>query len=86
MSDMPERIKAWLWNGKTNAGGWHVNGQGTVETYIRRDAPELVALVEALRAFRAFDELPTQAKRPDVFEFRVRQPLLRALAAYEALK
>jgi chromosome segregation ATPase len=36
-------------------------------------------LREALQAFKDFDDLPREAKRPDVFELRVRQPILAAL-------
>lgn len=43
-------------------------------------APDVAELVEALRAFKAFDDMPTEAKRPDVFEMKVRQPILAALA------
>ena len=47
------------------------------------DAATLRAEVErlrgALQAFKDFDDLPTIAKRPDVFELRVRQPILAAL-------
>jgi len=45
--------------------------------------PEVMALVEAVRSFDEFDRLPTAAKRPDVFERKVRQPALRALTALE---
>lgn len=45
--------------------------------------PEVMALVEAVMAFDEFDRLPTAAKRPDVFERKVRQPALRALSALE---
>ena len=60
--------------------------------YIRADlcAPtqdeQVKRLVEAVQAFADFDALPTHSKRPDVFEIRVRQPLLRAHAALRALE
>ena len=42
--------------------------------------------VEALRAFKAFDEMPTRYKRPDVFEVSVRRKLLSTLAEIEGEK
>ena len=36
--------------------------------------------VAAMQALKDFDELPLSAKRPDVFERRVRHPILVALA------
>ena len=47
-----------------------------------RDAAEakLAKAVEALEAFAEFDALPTAVKRPDLFEIKVRKPILRTLA------
>jgi hypothetical protein len=39
--------------------------------------------VEALQAFKTFDDMPTKYKRPDVFEVSVRRKLLAALAEIE---
>jgi len=36
--------------------------------------------VSAMQALKDFDELPLSAKRPDVFERRVRHPILVALS------
>lgn len=47
--------------------------------YHREHAVE--ALVKAAEAFKDFDDMPTAHKRPDVFELKVRKPLLAALAA-----
>jgi len=41
---------------------------------------KLAKAVEALQAFKAFDEMPTRYKRPDVFEVSVRRKLLSTLA------
>lgn len=78
MSDAPERI--WTWD-ETNCTDKNPHNKFTTE-YIRADlaAPDLAELVEALQAFKDFDDMPTEAKRPDVFELRVRQPILAALA------
>ena len=35
--DMPEKIKAWNWNGKTHSGQWHINPQGETTEYTRSD-------------------------------------------------
>lgn len=42
--------------------------------------------VDALRAFKDFDDMPTSHKRPDVFELRVRRKLLSTLAEIEGEK
>jgi hypothetical protein len=47
---------------------------------------ELAKAVEALRAFKAFDDMPTKYKRPDVFEMSVRRKLLATLAEIEGEK
>jgi hypothetical protein len=47
---------------------------------------KLAKAVEALRAFKDFDDMPTSYKRPDVFELRVRRKLLAALAEIEGEK
>ena len=47
------------------------------------DAPEIKALMDAGKAFADFDALPVSAKRPDIFELRVRQPIMRAFAALQ---
>jgi hypothetical protein len=47
---------------------------------------ELAKAVEALQAFKAFDEMPTRYKRPDVFEVSVRRKLLSTLAEIEGEK
>jgi hypothetical protein len=44
---------------------------------------KLAKAVEALRAFKDFDDMPTSYKRPDVFELRVRRKLLATLAEIE---
>lgn len=59
----------------------------TAKRYLDRIvAAEAVAekLRGALQAFKDFDDLPVFAKRPDVFELRVRQPILAALSTTEA--
>jgi len=40
----------------------------------------LAKAVEALEAFAEFDALPTAVKRPDLFEIKVRKPILRTIA------
>jgi chromosome segregation ATPase len=47
---------------------------------------KLAKAVEALRAFKAFDDMPTKYKRPDVFEVSVRRKLLATLAEIEGEK
>ena len=44
---------------------------------------KLAKAVEALQAFKAFDDMPTRYKRPDVFEVSVRRKLLSTLAEIE---
>lgn len=41
---------------------------------------KLAKAVGALEAFAEFDALPTAVKRPDLFEIKVRKPILRTLA------
>ena len=57
--------------------------------YIRADIHEarikelenkLAKALGALQAFKDFDDLPLEWKRPDVFEIEVRKPTLRTLA------
>jgi hypothetical protein len=40
----------------------------------------LAKAVGALQVFKDFDDLPLESKRPDVFEIKVRKPILAALA------
>jgi hypothetical protein len=47
---------------------------------------KLAKAVEALRAFKAFDDMPTKYKRPDVFEVSVRRKLLAIIAEIEGEK
>jgi hypothetical protein len=53
---MPERIKAWPWNGNGYAGLWHVYGRGETAEYVLAtpealaDHPAVRALVEAAEA------------------------------------
>ena len=42
-------------------------------------AAALVVAERALLAFKEFDDMPIQVKRPDIFELRVRRRLLSAL-------
>lgn len=52
MSDMPERIHAWTWNGRRYAGQWEESFGGSRDVeYIRAD--KVAALVEALRECEA---------------------------------
>ena len=44
---------------------------------------KLAKAVEALQAFKTFDDMPTKYKRPDVFEVSVRRKLLATLAEIE---
>ena len=46
----------------------------------------LAKAVEALQAFKDFDDMPTSHKRPDVFEVSVRRKLLSTLAEIEGEK
>ena len=61
-------------------------------THFRHDAKtdeleaKLEKTVEGLRAFKAFDDMPTKYKRPDVFEVSVRRKLLATLAEIEGEK
>ena len=57
--------------------------------YIRADIHEarvedlenkLAKALGALQAFKDFDDLPFEWKRPDVFEIEARKPMLRTLA------
>ena len=47
---------------------------------------KLAKAVDALQAFKTFDDMPTKYKRPDVFEVSVRRKLLAALAEIEGEK
>ena len=40
---------------------------------------KLAKAVAAMQALKDFDDLPLSAKRPDLFEIRVRRPILAAL-------
>jgi hypothetical protein len=53
------------------------------EAYAEELEAKLAEAVEALQAFKAFDEMPTRYKRPDVFEVSVRRKLLSTLAEIE---
>ena len=44
---------------------------------------KLAKAVAVLQAFKIFDDLPLTAKHPDVFERRVRHPILVAIAEIE---
>lgn len=44
-----------------------------------RAEAEVARLRAALRAFADFDALPLEMKRPDIFELKVRRPILAAL-------
>jgi hypothetical protein len=59
-----------------------------LEQAARADKAEakLTKAVEGLQAFKAFDEMPTRYKRPDVFEVSVRRKLLSTLAEIEGEK
>ena len=50
------------------------------EAYAEELEAKLAKAVEALEAFKEFDDLPTAVKRPDLFELKVRKPILRTLA------
>ena len=85
----PERIwveKSIAEKGNHGSTAWHNTDESSDIEYVRADLCDptderVKALVEAVQAFADFDALPTHAKRPDVFEMRVRQPMLRAHAA-----
>jgi len=47
---------------------------------LRAALARVAELELAVQAFKDFDDMPTFAKRPDVFELRVRRKLLAALA------
>jgi hypothetical protein len=47
---------------------------------------KLAKAVEALEVFKDFDDLPLEAKRPDVFEIMVRQKQLSAIAELKGEK
>ena len=51
-----------------------------VASRIKALEAKLAKAVEALEAFAEFDALPTAVKRPDLFEIKVRKPILRTLA------
>jgi hypothetical protein len=53
---------------------------------VRDLTAKLAKAVEGLQAFKAFDEMPTRYKRPDVFEVSVRRKLLSTLAEIEGEK
>ena len=57
----------------------HGQAQDAYEAQLKAEA-KLATAVDALRAFNSFDDLPTEVKRPDIFEINVRLPILRALA------
>jgi hypothetical protein len=57
---------------------------GRIGTEAYRDLEaKLAKAVEALQAFKDFDDMPTSHKRPDVFEVSVRRKLLSTLAEIE---
>jgi hypothetical protein len=47
---------------------------------------KLAKAVGALQAFKDFDGLPLESKRPDVFEIKVRKPILDALTELKGEK
>jgi hypothetical protein len=50
MTDMPERIHAWTWNGRRYAGQWEASSPRSRDVeYIRAD--KVSALVDAARLF-----------------------------------
>ena len=60
---------------------------GPYANIIARDAARIKELenklakaLGALQAFKDFDDLPWEWKRPDVFEIEARKPMLRTLA------
>ena len=71
---------------------WHTPEYGDEVEYVRADRIEQLAAinealeaklamaVEALQTFKDFDDLPLECKRPDVFQIKVREPILVALA------
>lgn len=52
------------------------------EARIKKLEDQLALALWAFQAFKDFDDLPTAAKRPDVFEVKVRKPMLCTLAAF----
>jgi hypothetical protein len=72
---------------------WSEHDEGKIndarqEAKLRIEAltEQLAKAVEALRAFKDFDDMPTSYKRPDVFEVSVRRKLLPTLAEIEGKK
>jgi hypothetical protein len=57
-----------------------------LEVKLAENEVRLGKAVEALRAFKAFDDMPARDKRPDVFEVSVRRKLLSTLAEIEGEK
>jgi hypothetical protein len=47
---------------------------------------KLEKAVWALQAFKDFDDVPLESKRPDVFEIKVRKPILATLAKLKGEK
>lgn len=57
MTEAPERIKAWPWNGKRHSGQWHVAAIGETTEYIRADLVDPAAIREAaLREAAAYHQ------------------------------
>jgi hypothetical protein len=59
---------------------------GALADHIKELEAKLAKAVEALQVFKDFDDLPLECKRPDVFEIKVRKPILAALAELKGEK
>lgn len=88
---MWERDAAWkkvaeadarITNSALDALAAYGQAQDAHEAQLEAEA-KLDKAVEALRAFKDFDDMPTSHKRLDVFELRVRRKLLSTLAGIE---
>ena len=94
MSEAPERIWAAIssrhgWRTTDRKPVEDVVDICGYKEYIRADIHEarvedlenkLAKALGALQAFKDFDDLPFEWKRPDVFEIEARKPMLRTLA------
>ena len=69
-----------VWAETEAIAAWNTRAIDPATDRIEQLQSKLDKAVAAMQALKDFDELPLSAKRPDVFERRVRHPILVALA------
>jgi len=98
MSEAPERIWINKFYGRHPEDWDFTDGKHLTKAQLRKKIEyvpaarieeleaKLAKAVEALQAFKDFDDLPLESKRPDVFEIKVRKTILIVLAELKGEK